>query len=486
MPRKSSVHFKPVSNVRFSVSHSERTDLSEPSYLLPKEHQMDNVIVAGSLSENELSALFIQQQEGMSRQAKTAKASPFWEGVVVLANTNAQEQSANLLEWKKAYEQATGHKVLHMSVHLDEGYVDATGHPQYNPHAHVIVSRMDGKNKVIHLDRTKLAKVQDLTAENLKMQRGSTLEERQGKRGRKHVGHREYRAQAEESRLDLDKEKGKTALEGRLTDSLSATLAGTRIKLKEAQTEAAKVPQLEAMVSTQATEIARLNELYRLSRQALKDSGEAKQADYQALKKAHEEALVKLKSQDLVIGNLLKNEAVVHGKLTAVVQENTTLKAENAKLAADLAQENPALFVPGKPAPLPSIQNNPAKPVALKTAKTPAEAPKTKSLPTPLPMPEKTLRERLEASFKAFVDWIKGKDGVLVEVDTQHSDHYGSVVQLDDLHAVQRTAPGKFAIHELAKLDRVPALDDPKMEIKYRGGVGRVVGKLGIGKGRAD
>ena len=102
MPRKSSIHFKPVENVRFAVSHSERTDLSAPSYLLPKEHQLDNIVVAGSLSEDELAALFIQQKERMSRQAKTAKASPFFEGVAVLKKTDGIEQSANILQWRKA------------------------------------------------------------------------------------------------------------------------------------------------------------------------------------------------------------------------------------------------------------------------------------------------------------------------------------------------------------------------------------------------
>jgi hypothetical protein len=34
---------------------------------------------------------------------------------------------------EKAYEKVTGHKVLHMSVHLDEGYIDTDGKPQYNP-----------------------------------------------------------------------------------------------------------------------------------------------------------------------------------------------------------------------------------------------------------------------------------------------------------------------------------------------------------------
>lgn len=295
MPRKSSIHFKPVTNVRFAVSHSERTDLSEPAYLLPKEHQLGNVVVAGSLSENELSSLFIQQKEGMSRQAKTAGASPFWEGVLVLSNTNSKEQCENLLDWKKAYEQATGHNVLHMSVHLDEGYVDATGHPQYNSHAHVIISRMDEKNKVIHLGRKQLATVQDLTASTLKMQRGSTLEERGGMRGRRHVGHREFRAQADENRLELDKEKRHLELYSKLLDSQNARSKDEQQQLKDAQLEASKVPQLQADLGALTQQIAQLKEQYKLDRDAMKATGEAKQADYQALKKTHEEFLATLK-----------------------------------------------------------------------------------------------------------------------------------------------------------------------------------------------
>ena len=226
-----------MSNVRFAVSHSERTDLSEPAYLLPKEHQLDNVVVTGSLSENELAALFIKQKEAMTGQAKARGSSPFWEGVVVLGNTDAQEQSTNLLAWKKAYEQTTGHKVLHMSVHLDEGYMDTQGKPVYNPHAHVIVSRMDEKNRVIKLERKELAAVQDLTAETLKMQRGSTLAERGGKRGRAHIGHKEFRLMADESRLDLEKPK--------------ADLARLQKKSKEwSDADLSKINQLQANLNT--------------------------------------------------------------------------------------------------------------------------------------------------------------------------------------------------------------------------------------------
>jgi hypothetical protein len=43
----------------------------------------------------------------------------------------------------------------------------------------VIVNRMDSKNRVISLDRKQLAAVQDLTAETLQMERGSTLKDRE-------------------------------------------------------------------------------------------------------------------------------------------------------------------------------------------------------------------------------------------------------------------------------------------------------------------
>jgi phosphopantetheinyl transferase (holo-ACP synthase) len=246
--------------------------------LLPKEHQLDNIIIAGSMSEQELAAMFIKQQEGMTGQAKARGSSPFWEGVVVLPNTDGKEQSANLLTWKKAYEKETGHKVLHMSIHLDEGYIDADGSPQYNPHSHVIVSRMDARNRVINLDRKQLAKVQDLTAEMLQMERGSTLEERNGRRGRKHVPHREFRAQANEKRLELvDAKNQVTDLQA---DNKTA-MEQERIKNAEATRK----------IGEQANEIALLKARYAADRASLKASGEATQRNYQDLKIAHDLAL---------------------------------------------------------------------------------------------------------------------------------------------------------------------------------------------------
>ena len=340
MPRKASIHFKPVTNVRFAVSHSERTDLSEPGYLLPKEHQLANIVVAGSRSEQELAALFIQQQEGMTGQAKARGSSPFWEGVVVLPNTDGKEQEENLQAWAKAYEQSTGHKVLHMSIHLDEGYIDKAGAVHYNPHAHVIVSRMDERNRVISLDRKQLAKVQDLTAETLKMERGSTLEERQGKRGRKHIEHREFRLLEDAKRLELTQAKKDAAKAPKqeaseLKSENKYLLDQLRITARTAQStgiEKAEIAAAEATIDAwvsgskpalgyreeKAAELAKLKADYAQERQAMKDSGAATQRDYQELKKAHELALSALKESQTKVEKMEKEIQTKDGQLAEV------------------------------------------------------------------------------------------------------------------------------------------------------------------------
>jgi hypothetical protein len=340
MPRKASIHFKPVTNVRFAVSHSERTDLSEPGYLLPKEHQLDNIVVAGSRSEQELAALFIQQQEGMTGQAKARGSSPFWEGVVVLPNTDGKEQAENLQAWAKAYEQSTGHKVLHMSIHLDEGYIDKAGAVHYNPHAHVIVSRMDERNRVINLDRKQLAKVQDLTAETLKMERGSTLEERQGRRGRKHIEHREFRLLEDAKRLELvqakkDAAKAPKQEASELKSENKYLLDQLRVTARTAQStgiEKAEIAAAEATIDAwvsegkpalgyreeKAAELAKLKADYAQERQAMKDSGAATQRDYQELKKAHELALSALKESQTKVEKMAKEIETKDGQLAEV------------------------------------------------------------------------------------------------------------------------------------------------------------------------
>jgi len=485
----------------------------------------------------------------MTRQAKTAGASPFWEGVVVLPNTDGKEQSANLQSWKKEYEKATGHKVLHMSVHLDEGYLDAFGKPQYNPHAHVIVDRMDSKNRVINLDRKQLAQVQDLTASTLQMERGSTLAERQGKRGRAHVPHREFRAQADEKRLELDRPKADLVRLQKLSKQWS-----------DADLE--KVKDLKA-------EITQLKAQYDQDRATLKASGEATQKAYQALKAAHEGALAELKKSNQnaekmdeytqkLNAELAQKDAQIASELVAKAQVIEALvksgeksdallvtadghRAAAIKLTGELAEVKakfatmakayeahkaaglPAAdFVPGAPAMTPNeamgvawwnrlvpqerrqwlaeaksaipadawaafqgkdmgVEGQkqpptPFKPITEPT-KTAPEPLSEAEAPTAPPTPQKSLAELLADSWGAMVGWIKaiGAEQEPVGPSTRHD---GPVRHLDDLHCVQKTGR-RYAIHKLADLDNTPALDDPKMTIRYKDGKGTVEGRLG-------
>lgn len=133
------------------------------------------------------------------------------------------------------------------------------------------------------------------------------------------------------------------------------------------------------------------------------------------------------------------------------------------------------------PAPAQVKTSAPPQPQA---ARRPVEAPKMQEAPIPLPVQEKSLAERLGESLRALLEWIKGQGGVFKEVSTNAACH-GPVVRLDGLHAVQRVSKGTYSIHRLDQLDKLPAVDDPKTEIKYSGGVGKVSGpgpKLGIGE----
>lgn len=458
--RGSSVHFKRISSAIHAVSHASRE--VPPEYLLPEGMSLGTHVVIDD--HGEVQKMLEHKMHLASRQAKATKDySPLWEGVINLPAPSAYVAPAQQIEivrqWCKEYEKMTGHKVLRADVHLDEGYIDATGHPQYNAHAHVMCDRTDDKGKVKKLTSTVLREVQSMTAKVTTLQRGLDAKTT----GRKHINHHNFRFDAEKNRLDLDKPKADLARQRKLSKEWSdkdlAKVTALEEKLAETQSKSTQQAQEIAQLKAQ------LNEQYRLDREALKATGTAKQADYQALKKAHEATLA-------VAAKVPQLEATV----AALTQENQTLKAELEAAKARLA---------ANPSAIPIQQTRAAvAPSAPKTHKTPQEAPKSQTLPTPLPEPEKPLLERLEASYRAFLAWIKGQGGVQESVGPA-TRHYGPVVRLDDLHAVQSTGRGRFAVHQLDRLDKLPALDDPRMEIRYLDGNGTVTGKeAGKGIGR--
>lgn len=231
--RISGLTFKPVKNAAFAKGHNDRDErYPEPSYLLPKHKRLPNKTVLNFGTDHELKALFSERKSKLSRQARRANVSPFWQGVCVLPEVDKFEtveeylriMSERLLVFRDEFEKLTGCKVLDIAIHLDEGFWDEeTGELALNPHAHIIVDRsvareFDKKRKrdfnplvkrrakqedcIVLWKPTpsQLAEVQTLCAKALEMNRGSTYEERGSKPSRKHVDHAQWRAQQMELR----------------------------------------------------------------------------------------------------------------------------------------------------------------------------------------------------------------------------------------------------------------------------------------------
>ena len=344
--RKSSVHFEVVKNATTSILHSERDEETEPAYLLPKEFRLGNAVVPGSMSNIAIGLEFAKAKESMTGQAKARGSSPFWEGVIVLDGTDLKAQTAALQSWKKEYEKLTGQCVLHMAIHRDEGFVNSEGKPEYNIHAHVIVNRMNDKGRVIKLERKGLSEVQDMTAKVLGMERGETLEDRKGMRGRKHMNHREFRKSENEKRLDVEQVKNQL-------DALAVASAGELDKAKSRANRFQKmVIDDTPIINGLQAQLGQLKTQYDQDRATLKASGEATLRAYQALKVAHEQAQAELKSTKEKGVKMDEKQQALNSELAEVKAKFATMaKAYEAHKVAGLPA---AEFVPGAPAMTPN------------------------------------------------------------------------------------------------------------------------------------
>lgn len=251
----------------------------------------------------------------------------------------------------------------------------------------------------------------------------------------------------------------------RLT-TVAAQVQQLETKLAEAQIEADKVPQLVATVATQATA-------------------------FQSLKREAMDVITPLRKE-----------------VKTMKTQITQLTTDNAQLAKDLAdakrfatmannyQEDKKAGLPVHLMTPDSVPRTPSSnkpevqthaPRPKEAARSPQEAEKPITHPTPLPTPEKSLLERLEASMQAMLDWIKEVGGKNAGIDASvNNSHLGPIKHLDELHAVQHKGRGQYAVHRLADLDGVPALDDPATEISYSGGFGHVTGGRGGRGGLGD
>jgi outer membrane murein-binding lipoprotein Lpp len=368
----SSVNFKAVKSAGHAVSHASRE--VAPTYLLPADKSMGTVVVLDDAGK--VSQILEAKMALASPRAKVDKRySPVWEGILNLrrpepgedAEEYRSECSAVVTDWYKQYEAATGHKVLRVDVHLDEGHM-VDGEAVLNAHAHVIADRTNDLGRVIKLSPKQLRELQTMTSEVTSLERGKSSFET----GRKHINHHAYKHLAERGRLETQQVKVKLDKEIKLTIH----------NIKEARTAKAEVLDLKG-------QIAELKAQYKLEREALKASGEATQQAYQALKKAHENAIAALTK--------------ANQKVETMTNQITQLEADKDQLAKDLAQAQRAAVLAenyqadrAKGTPGHLIVPDPIPRQATKTAQ---EQPETKNPDIPTPSQEKTLLEAFLALY---------------------------------------------------------------------------------------
>ena len=264
MARGTSVNFKAVKNLRHEDAHNRREG-RKPRYLLSPEHRLrdsSGQMLASVLVRNDsgLHERYIVRLAQCSERAKRAKAfSPFWSGIVVLPLRDPGESvdayrdrlSGTMTEWCQEYEALTGHKVLQCALHFDEGHIEEPdGEVRPNPHAHVLVDRMQEREahviqtktgerriparvSVIELDREMMRRVQDMTCrlvtgESAAGRRTRVAEQREtvrraGVPPRGHINHREYRAMMRDAARERQREQ--VTLQARI-DALEAELLG--------------------------------------------------------------------------------------------------------------------------------------------------------------------------------------------------------------------------------------------------------------------
>ena len=510
----SSINFAPVHSAQSAVSHADRS--VAPSYLLSPDRSLGTICV---LDDHGKVAQTLDAKMALaSRQARAAKNfSPLWEGVLNLPRPDLEDPKFDVAAYKKhcvnvtnkwvdVYEKATSHKVLRVDIHLDEGRVE-DGITLLNAHAHIISDKTNERGKVHIINRKEMRVLQDMTAEVTQLERGQSSKITR----RKHLNPSAFKAVKKEHEVDLKE------LEARLTEQYKAdreamkasgeatqkqykelkiaheqalTTLAREIKLtthniKEARSAKAKIVDLKAHIDgePERLRLALVAEKYRLDREEFKRlNAEAlaagldkpkSQKDYSDLKKAYEQLLIEKAPATPTIQSRFAEMAAQARAQRANPPTPSTRGGETAAAPSEKAKQ--PLVMGLHPIPQVIGPNARAGIRAEQEAKAALEAPKQQEQPIAPTTPEKTLTERLNESFMAFMAWINGEGGK-VESLQDGKNYCGRVVQLDDLHCVQRVGGGKFAIHALDKLDIDPDLDNPKTEIHYSGGFGKVLG----------
>ena len=272
----------------------------EPDYLLPPAHRQRNIHIKTNLTADQVQDEYLTTNRfGLKHGRLHHKAKPIREAVIVCKMNTTENQVRMLMI---ALEDRLGVRPMYAHVHKDEGHIDEdTGKVKYNPHIHLGYTNLVN-GELTHMNQRRMRQAQDICARVLGMERAKTYKARKEDgeidKNPKHKDHHAYRAQKQAEAKA--RKAGKVAADKDATERINAAVT----RAKTAETANAKLVEVNAAL-----------------RKQLKDSGIAKQEDYQVLKQ--------IKDSDLSLDEKLdKMGAHVHKVYTRV--EETTAEPRSA------------------------------------------------------------------------------------------------------------------------------------------------------------
>ena len=139
------------------------------------------------------------------RRSPIKETSKVWEAVV---NLRENHTMADVKKLVKKLEEKTGYKAAQIAIHRDEGHVSDDGDFIQNIHAHILFYARDPKTGLSlstkHYGQTEFfEEIQDLVADELKMERGRSARET----GAKHENMHSYKARKQAERAERTQNK---------------------------------------------------------------------------------------------------------------------------------------------------------------------------------------------------------------------------------------------------------------------------------------
>jgi hypothetical protein len=199
MTAKSSIHIVPIKST--SEQHNFRK--VELDYV-DKDLTKNNTYLSNDTVKDRLDKIKTRYKE-TTGQSMQKKATPIREGVLNLKDASEQTVE-DLKQLAGRLKKEMNITCFQIHVHADEGHFNKEKEWKPNYHAHMVFDWTDQENgKSIKLGRVDMIKVQDIVAEEMKMERGVSSD-------RKHLNVVQFKIEAErtkheEMKMDFSQEK---------------------------------------------------------------------------------------------------------------------------------------------------------------------------------------------------------------------------------------------------------------------------------------